>query len=80
MIDRVGADIAVGVLVGTANYALIRLLRIPPIIATLSSSFIILSIAIVWDRGLRIKPPDALGDFPGTDVLGVPLVAMLGSG
>ena len=33
-------------LVGVFNYALIRLLRIPPIIATLSSSFIILSIAI----------------------------------
>jgi ribose transport system permease protein len=69
--------IAVGVVVGIANYALIRLLRIPPIIATLSSSFIILSVAIVWNRGLRIKPPDALGDFPGTDMLGVPLVAML---
>ena len=41
--------IAVGVLVGVANYALIRLLRIPPIIATLSSSFIILSIAIVLE-------------------------------
>ncbi|MET0773339.1 MAG: ABC transporter permease [Candidatus Limnocylindrales bacterium] len=69
--------IAVGVLVGTANYALIRLLRIPPIIATLSSSFIILSVAIVWNRGLRIKPPELLGDFPGTDVFGIPLVALL---
>jgi ribose transport system permease protein len=67
----------VGILVGIANFALIRLLRIPPIIATLSSSFIILSVAIVWNRGLRIKPPEVLGDFPGTDVLGVPLVAML---
>jgi ribose transport system permease protein len=67
----------VGIVVGIANFALIRLLRIPPIIATLSSSFIILSIAIVWNRGLRIKPPEILGDFPGTDVLGVPLVAML---
>jgi ribose transport system permease protein len=73
----IALTIAVGVIVGMANYALIRLLRIPPIIATLSSSFIILSIAIVWNRGLRIKPPDILGDFPGTDVLGVPLVAVL---
>ena len=69
--------IAVGIIVGAANYALIRLLRIPPIIATLSSSFIILSVAIVWNRGLRIKPPELLGDFPGTDVFGVPLVALL---
>jgi ribose transport system permease protein len=73
----VALAILVGLIVGAANYALIRILRIPPIIATLSSSFIILSIAIVWNRGLRIKPPDILGDLPGTDVLGVPLVAML---
>ena len=69
--------VAVGSLVGMANFALIRLLRIPPIIATLSSSFIFLSIAIVWNRGLRIKPPEILGDFPSSDVLGVPLVAVL---
>ena len=67
----------VGIIVGVANYGLIRMLRIPPIIATLSSSFIILSIAIVWNRGLRIKPPEILGDFPGTDILAVPLVAIL---
>jgi ribose transport system permease protein len=69
--------IAVGLIVGAANFALIRMLRIPPIIATLSSSFIILSIAIVWNRGLRIKPPDLLADFSGWDVLGVPVVALL---
>lgn len=73
----IALTLAVGVIVGIANYALIRLLRIPPIIATLSSAFIILSVAIVWNRGLRIKPPEILGDFPGTDILGVPLVAML---
>jgi ribose transport system permease protein len=73
----VALTVLVGLIVGSANFALIRLLRIPPIIATLSSSFIILSVAIVWNRGLRIKPPDLLADFPGTDILGVPLVAML---
>lgn len=67
----------VGALVGTFNFFLIRLLRIPPIIATLSSSFVILSAAIVWNRGLRIKPPEALGDFPNTNVLGVPVLAVL---
>jgi ribose transport system permease protein len=49
--------------VGVFNYALIRLLRIPPIIATLSSSFIIQSAAIAYGRGLRIKPPPMLADF-----------------
>jgi len=67
----------VGIAVGFFNFALIRLLRIPPIIATLSSSFIILSVAIVWNRGLRIKPPEILGDFPSADVLGFPIIALL---
>ncbi|CAN5626527.1 ABC transporter permease [soil metagenome] len=66
-----------GLVVGLANFALIRLLRIPPIIATLSSSFVILSTAIWWNRGLRIKPPDALGDFATTNLLGVPVLAVL---
>jgi ribose transport system permease protein len=73
----IAVALAVGVLVGIFNFALIRLLRIPPIIATLSSSFIILSIAIVLNRGLRIKPPDLLGDFPSTIILGVPILAVL---
>ena len=67
----------VGVGVGVFNFFLIRTLRIPPIIATLSSSFVILSAAIVWNRGLRIKPPEVLGDFPSTNVYGVPVLAVL---
>jgi ribose transport system permease protein len=71
--------ILVGLAVGTFNFSLIRLLSIPPIIATLSSQFIILSLAIVLNRGLRIKPPDILGDFPGSlvPVLGFPVLAIL---
>jgi ribose transport system permease protein len=69
--------VAVGAIVGVFNFALIRVLRIPPIIATLSSSFIILSVAIVWNRGLRIKPPDNLADFSGWDVLGMPVIALI---
>ena len=37
---------AIGLAVGAINYGLIRLLSIPPIIATLSSSFIFQSAAI----------------------------------
>src|SRR4051794_29816406 len=50
------AALCSGLLVGFANYLLIRALRIPPIIATLSSSFIVLSIDISYGRGLQIKP------------------------
>ncbi len=67
-----GASFAVGVL----NYALIRLLRIPPIIATLSSSFLVLSTAISYGRGIRIKPPAPLAEFATARILGVPIAAL----
>ncbi len=69
--------LAVGLFVGTANYALIRLLSIPPIIATLSSSFIFQSAAIWWNRGLRIKPPTELGEFTTARIAGVPVIAVV---
>jgi ribose transport system permease protein len=65
-----------GAAVGAANYLLIRLLRIPPIIATLSSSFIVLSAAISYSRGIRIKPPPLLADFATMVVWGLPVMAV----
>jgi ribose transport system permease protein len=62
--------------IGIANYLLIRMLRIPPIIATLSASFIIQSIAISYGRGLQIKPPDGFADFANAQLLGVPVLAV----
>ena len=69
--------LAVGLCVGVVNYALIRLLRIPPIIATLSSSFLFQSTAIWWNRGLRVKPPEPLADFTTARIAGVPVIAIL---
>ncbi|TWA53986.1 monosaccharide ABC transporter membrane protein (CUT2 family) [Sinorhizobium medicae] len=66
-----------GVGVGVVNYALIKALRIPPIIATLSVSFIVQSAAIWTNRGLRIKPPSFLADFTTANTLGVPNVAII---
>ena len=71
------AALGCGLLVGAANYLLIRLLKIPPIIATLSASFIIQSIDISYGRGLQIKPPDGFADFANYQALGVPLLALL---
>ena len=68
--------LAIGAGVGAVNYALIRLLRIPPIIATLSSSFIIQSAAIWWNRGLRVKPPEPLAEFTTTRIAGLPVIAL----
>lgn len=70
------AALAASLIVGATNYVLIRLLRIPPIIATLSSSFLVLSTAISYGRGIRIKPPVPLADFATIRYSGIPLVAI----
>lgn len=70
------AALACALAVGVFNFVLIRLLRIPPIIATLSSSFLVLSTAISYGRGIRIKPPPPLADFATTRILGIPLAAI----
>jgi ribose transport system permease protein len=69
--------IAVGICVGVLNYALIKALRIPPIIATLSMSFIVQSAAIWTNRGLRVKPPEALADFTISASFGIPNIALV---
>jgi ribose transport system permease protein len=71
------AALGSGIAVGVTNYLLIWLLRIPPIIATLSASFIIQSIDISYGRGLQIKPPPGFADFSNLRLLGIPILAML---
>ncbi|MEN9062393.1 ABC transporter permease [Ponticoccus litoralis] len=70
--------LAAGLGVGLANFALIYLLRLPPIIATLAASLIYQSLAIWSNRGLRIKPPEGLADFATGRFLGLPNVAWVG--
>ncbi len=70
--------LAVGLGAGLANYALILVLRLPPIIATLAASLIYQSLAIWSNRGLRIKPPAGLADFATGRFLGLPNVAWVG--
>ena len=65
-----------GLGMGLGNYLLIWLLRIPPIIATLSASFIIQSIGISYGRGLQIKPPPGFADFTSSQVVGIPWLAI----
>jgi ribose transport system permease protein len=72
------AALACGLCVGAANYIMIWALRIPPIIATLSASFIIQSIDISYGRGLQIKPPPGFADFANLRYFGIPLLAILG--
>ncbi|MBO9433102.1 ABC transporter permease [Ruegeria sp. R13_0] len=70
--------IGIGIGCGIVNFALILILRIPPIIATLSASFLYQSLAIWSNRGLRIKPPEPLAEFASGGTLGVPNVALVG--
>jgi ribose transport system permease protein len=70
------AALACGMVIGASNYLLIWALRIPPIIATLSASFIIQSADISYGRGLQIKPPPGFADFTNLQVLGVPILAI----
>jgi ribose transport system permease protein len=70
------AVIATGAVIGLFNYLLIRSLRIPPIIATLSSSFVLQSFAISLGRG-GASPPPALEDFALARVGGVSALALV---
>jgi ribose transport system permease protein len=71
------AAVGSGLCVGIVNYLLIWALRIPPIIATLSASFVIQSVDISYGRGLQIKPPPGFADFANILISGVPLLAIL---
>lgn len=69
--------VGVGSAVGAFNFLMIRFGLIPPMIATLAVSFIVRSLAIVFFRGMQIKPPDALEVFVNTKVLQVPTLFLL---
>ncbi|MCA0939683.1 ABC transporter permease [Salipiger pacificus] len=75
-----GVAVLVGLGTGLANFALIYLLRLPPIIATLAASLIYQSLAIWSNRGLRIKPPAGLAEFATGRTMGIPNVALVGLG
>ncbi len=77
ILPGLAAAVGAGATVGLFNYLLIRLLKIPPIIATLSSSLIVMSVAISIGRGLRIKPPEAYANLVGYRSAGIPLLAVV---
>lgn len=70
------AALVSGVALGVGNALLIRLLRVPPIIATLSMSLIVQSIAIAYGRGLLTEPPPLLAAMVNARWAGVPLVSV----
>jgi ribose transport system permease protein len=71
------AGLSTGMAIGGFNFLLIRLLRVPPMISTLASGFIVQSISIVFFRGLQIKPPAGLAAFVNVKLGGVPLLFLV---
>jgi len=67
------AGLAAGSAVGVFNFILIRYGLIPPMIATLASSFIVRTFTIVFFRGMLIKPPSGLAHFVNIKVLQLPV-------
>jgi ribose transport system permease protein len=71
------AGLAVGAAIGAFNFGLIRMLRVPPMIATLASGFIVQTFSIVFFRGLQIKPPPGLAGFVNIRLGPLPLLFLL---
>ncbi len=69
--------IATGLAVGFVNFNLIRVLRIPPIVATLAMSFVVESIAIHASGAATIKPPDLLTTITVLRIFGIPLLPLV---
>jgi ribose transport system permease protein len=72
-----GAMVTVGIGAGLGNAVLIQLLRIPPMIATLSSGFALQSLAIAYSRGASAQPSAALQAFSSHRLFGMPDLALV---
>lgn len=70
-------SLAVGLVVGVTNFALIAGLRIPPIVATLAMSFILQSAAIYAGGAATLKPPATLNALASSRILGIPVMPLL---
>lgn len=73
----VGAALLAGLVVGTANAMLVRRLQVPPVIATLGSSLIVLALAIALGRSVKATAPAGLIDAVQAKFLEVPVIAVL---
>ena len=69
--------LGVGGLVGLINVALIKVARVPPMVATLSAGFIMQSITIAYSKTTTAKPPAILMHFALDRVAGVPRLAIV---
>eukprot|EP01037_Dinobryon_pediforme_P016466 gene16466-16645_t len=71
------AALSVGLVIGAVNFGLIRLFGIPPIIATLATSFIVMSVAMDAGGSSTIKPPEMLSQFSVWRIAGVQVIVAI---
>ncbi|MCB8878042.1 ABC transporter permease [Acidisoma silvae] len=72
-----GAAVAIGIGAGIGNAVLIQVLQIPPMIATLSSGFVLQSLAIAFSRGASAVPSPLLQAISVHRFAGVPDLAII---
>lgn len=74
--------VAVGVLIGLGmglfNAAMIILLRVPPMIATLAGGFILQSVAVAYSRGSTTAPAQSIAAFAQEKVFGLSSIFVIG--
>ncbi|SLK16959.1 ABC transporter permease [Arthrobacter sp. P2b] len=69
---------ALALLIGALNGAVITMLSITPIVATLAVNSLVLGVVWTVSAGLSVRAPDGLSQFARFSPLGVPVVAVLG--
>lgn len=77
LLAGLAAAIAVGTVAGILNFLAITLLRLPPIIATLASSFVFQSFAFNLGGETTLKPPALLSEFTLWRVGGIPVMPFI---
>jgi len=71
------AGLSVGVVAGTANVILIQAVRIPPMVATLATGFVLQSIASASSSLAGRKPSEGMSQFFFARPLGIPAIAWI---
>ena len=77
LLPGIAVALGVGLAAGVANVVLIRVARIPSMIATLASGFVMQSMTIAYSRHSTAKPAPLLMDFSLSHVLGIPTIALV---
>lgn len=73
----VAAGLAVGLGMGLFNAAMIVVMRIPPMIATLAGGFILQSVAVAYSQGSTAAPARSIADFAQWKILGLSSIFMV---